>query len=83
MKDEKLAFPSKKTYFEGFDEVTDYEDGMTLRQYYKGQALTGIISNQGLMKAVCDENEDGDGVAERVSTLAGLYADKMLEEEEK
>lgn len=55
------AFPSVRSYF-------DYE-GMTLRDWFIGQALAGLLSNPNL------ESDDYDGYADN---LAETIADSIL-----
>ena len=52
-------------------------DGMTLRDWYKGQALIGLV--------IANENPDQalGWQADSVASAAGEYADAMLKEREK
>ena len=63
------AYP--KTSPSGFPD----DRGMTLRDYFAGQALAGILVNDG-------NREDGDGDL-HAEELAYWYADAMLKEREK
>lgn len=51
---------------------TDYE-GMSLRDWFAGQALAGLLANP--TAAIGTVNEEG---VEYVARAAGLYADAML-----
>ena len=53
---------------------------MTLRDYYAGQALTGILSNDSLFKMIAKEGIDGVDIAKIIANLAGTYADAMIKE---
>ena len=63
------AFPNKG---DGYGPTHNY-DGMTLRQYYAGQALAGLLSDTGLLRA------DGRDV----SSLAVAVADALIADLEK
>lgn len=52
------------------------QDGMTLRDYYAGQALTGFTSNNEFLKA-CDLKTP-TSVEEMVADVSYLFADAML-----
>jgi hypothetical protein len=47
-----------------------YEDGMTLRDYFAGQALLGILSGR---------DPDSEFVHSRLAGVCYKYADAMLE----
>lgn len=52
--------------------------GMTLRQWYAGQALSAIVGN-----CSAKDNRDIDGACERIAALAFKIADAMLAEGER
>lgn len=60
-------------------------DGMTLRQYYAGQALAGLGEPSPEVFARCYEQIearfDGDTIARRVGQLCLAYADALIAEE--
>jgi hypothetical protein len=75
MKDGGSAFPVLDSYVEGESWRLDCRDfGMSLRDYFAGQALTGLCVNR-LWK------DDDD--AEQVVTHSYRIADAMLAEREK
>ena len=51
--------------------IPKYYPGMTIRQYYKAAALTGMLSK-----------EDGDRPFEDAAEVASNYADAMLREDD-
>jgi hypothetical protein len=56
-------------------------EGMTLRQWYAGMALTGIMSNPEEVKDCCNSINDGsaDGIwSDEVARVAFKLADAML-----
>ncbi len=89
MKDGGQAFPSEEV----FDErVVGMHPGMTMRQWYKGQVLQGLITfTNGERLAICFETlakrrsmEDyaGDETPEDYfAQIAGRLADAMLAED--
>ena len=63
--------------------VPDYADkeGMSLRDYYKGQALAGILANKGLVDRVVRSTNGGAKEIENlVACLCAGYADALLAE---
>ena len=75
--DGRQAFPRAA---EGDQIMTD-EPGMTLRQWYAGHALAGILANYKMLMAVdreCDGNP-ADGAA----VLARIHADALIAELDK
>lgn len=49
-----------------------WQDGITLRQWYKGMALMGMLANRDYTGNSCGE----------VAKMTGDYADAMLREDE-
>lgn len=93
-KDGGPAFPEKRRAFVGagqFGEaVTQYEtvSGMTLRDYFAGQALQGFLSGIAGLPSMDDIYEQGsDRVfrehAEMVARTMYGYADAMIAERER
>lgn len=75
------AFPSiiPKIYKTGFPgDAIDYVGGMSLRDWYKGQALIGAVA-----ESYRNGNEFGWATPESVAKKCGEYADAMLKEREK
>lgn len=79
---ETPAFPSKEVYFQErgdgicVDEKERFFPGMTLRDWYKGQALIGILSNHTLV-------DDSQLMSpDKLSKQCGQIADSMLAERE-
>jgi len=68
MKDGESAFPCNSP-----DGIESYK-GMTLRDYFAGQALSGLVADE-----VLGDEIDATGVAKRCY----LVADAMLKEREK
>jgi len=66
-----LAFPRP-----GFATPAGYEDGMTLRDWFAGQALVGLLSSGKWYN-------DGTGFEELIATHAANIADAMLAERSK
>ena len=55
--------------------------GMTLRQWYAGQALAGIMANNGLLNALTMEaNDKRRSVCDVVAFAANAQADAMIAE---
>ncbi len=79
------AFPGKWVTFCGATEPT--ESGMTLRDYFAGQALNGRISNRTIVRGRQDKRkmteEELLAAAENTAKRAYQYADDMLAEREK
>jgi len=64
--EEKFAFPLLETNY--------FQTGMTLRDYFAGQALVGLITPEELEWCPIDEYAEG------TAKLAYLLADAMLKE---
>lgn len=60
----------------------DRDPGMTLRQWYAGQALVGIIAKSPWRELTRGESEDAGHVEARVEG-AFRYADAMIKAEQK
>jgi hypothetical protein len=61
-----------------------YNEGMTLRDYFAGQALAGIVADNATIKLVAQTAYDeGLKVVEVVSMSCYEYADAMLKERDK
>lgn len=58
-------------------------DGLTMRDWFAGQALIGILGNEGLMAAFADKSNDGKIKASHVAEIAYLNADAMLSQRSK
>ena len=75
------AFPSHGT----MGEVA--QEGMSLREWYAGQALSGLLSDSNMIdvsaRAISSENRKDISVYELFSNMAYLYADAMLAERSK
>jgi len=84
MKDEKSggqAFPINPQYLE--DGSTCYFPGMTLRDYFAGQALKGMVSSDlCVTKAGQKGNDNGKNDTEIIAIASYHYAEAMLKERE-
>lgn len=60
---------------EGRDFYERGQEGMTMRQWYKGQALLGMMSR--------DTFDEGQATPEQRAKLAGIEADAMIAEDRK
>ena len=71
------AFPSSSELGEG---ITSSFMGMTLRDYFAGQAIIGIMSDEGILDGF-KENSKRNGTLFTWELSVGAYeiADKMLE----
>jgi len=56
-------------------------EGMTLRDWFAGQALAGFCANAEVMRSVVDV--DADNAPSTVANLALAFADALLAEREK
>ncbi len=54
--------------------------GMSMRQYYAGEAMLGALQNPDLVKAVNEEFDDTDDLIEAVRVFSWKMADAMLKE---
>jgi hypothetical protein len=82
-----LAFPALKTMLmrehqrepHRFTYDAAYEGGMTLRDWFAGQALLGMTASPALMELVTSKADGGDGLPfERMARKAYEQADAML-----
>jgi hypothetical protein len=77
------AFPNDGSWANGYP-----EGGMTIRDYFAGKILTGLIANAtygGEVQRVLDQNKevwnagkDGDDPREYIADLAYAFADAMI-----
>lgn len=85
MKDGGQAFPRNYAYMNpeaGKSELRSV-DGMTMRQYYKGQALLGSLSSDKLMMAVREvATQRGETSSAILAQSCAEYADHMIAEDE-
>ncbi len=58
-------------------ESKDFTGNISLRDYFAGQALAGILASPNF-----EEGRDLDLTAKRVALLSGIYADAMLKARE-
>lgn len=71
-----LSALEKKPAFAVSDGDYNYlQEGMTLREYYIGQALQGAISNQ---FAVIDNEEDAQNMAEGILVCVDALLERMI-----
>jgi len=54
------AFPGQTTVMVDGQERVAHNQGMTLRQWYAGQALSGIMSNEAEVRDCCEAVNSGD-----------------------
>lgn len=83
MKNNEPAFP---VYLKGgcFAFAAGEYPGMTLRDWFAGQALQGLLNRQHLSVPVCPRCKTvADDPGEHYSEIAYLYADAMLAAREK
>lgn len=64
----------------GTYDLIEHSHGMTLRDYFAGQALVGMLSNPKFMTSIDNESVDGNDAARITAALAGIYADAMIKE---
>ena len=69
------AFPSGEILTKVGNTIKKQEDGMTLHDYFVGQALIGILSRMEQHKADAEQH-----TLEKVSRLSFKIADAVLEE---
>ena len=67
-----LAFPHQPAFTANGDFILYGDTGMTMRQYYKAAALTGLLAH----------SELGQEPHATLARLAGEQADAMLREDE-
>lgn len=77
----KTAFPTKTV--QGRSTVDDLpaQQGMSLREYYAGQALAGLLANSFYLKNAIEC--DIGGFVEKASELSFDFAESMLKESNK
>ena len=63
----------------GFEQPAGLQDGMTLRDYFAGQALAGLCANHGFINSASWDAAPNAVIASRAYSLA----DAMLAEREK
>lgn len=57
--------------------------GMSMRQYYKGQALAGMLSNETALKAILDISKVKNRTDENTAAIiCSSYADAMIAEDQ-
>ena len=61
--------------------VATYLNGMTLRDYFAGQALAGLLANPTL--DVTNKSGDGESDSDIIAKACFYFADAMLAEREK
>jgi hypothetical protein len=59
------------------------KDGMTLRDYFAGQALSGLLANHGIEAYITIMSKKGGSAGEAVPQLAYTLADYMLAQRSK
>lgn len=73
-KDMEMAFPWADP------NTGNGECGMTLRDYFAGKALAGMLSNHALMSHIIEPGIDGAGLNKLTAAKSYLLADAMLAE---
>jgi hypothetical protein len=58
-------------------------EGMTLRDWFAGQALAGMMANQAMLNATLRKTQTGESVADWTAKGAYAVADAMLAERER
>ena len=82
MSENKPAFP--RTQWTGSDKNAQHRDvpGMTMRQWYKGMAMMGLLNRQYLDVPVCPKCKTAnDDPGNHYAEIAGAYADAQLAED--
>lgn len=59
-----------------------YPEGISLWDYFAGQTLNGMVSNQYFLTAVMDEYDDDEKLFGKLSKMAYQLADAMLKARE-
>lgn len=59
------------------------QDGMSLRDYFAGQALAGILSSREGALAIMHDRPEGMDPIPAIAIACGAYADALLAEREK
>ena len=76
------AFPVQSEMLRGDAMVKcTVAEGMTLRQWYKGQALAGLLANQSLLVRVDKEMGAKVSTRDAAAKFAGAVADSILAED--
>lgn len=76
------AFPHAIVQFYGGEEDRTPFDGMTLRDWFAGQALTGIIANPDISKAATKNKLNVEDFRRQAAEAAYAEADVMLKARE-
>ena len=75
-KDGGPAFPVTE-YFDRFEKLN--ETGMTLRDWFAGKVISGLLENKDMVKAMIETGRNRDmAVTEVAAASAYDYADAML-----
>ena len=75
----KLVEDIKETIYYSCFMEDQYDDGMTLRDYFAGQALVGILANERLLQVIGEESQKGKRI-KGISNFTGEIADAMIKE---
>lgn len=88
--DNPPAFPSSETFEEFNDGLGRYETkhvltgGMTMRQWYKGEAMKRLLSNPEIVSALANiSNNEGKKSTIGLAKISAIYAESQLEEDQK
>ena len=82
LKDGGPAFPvpmETAHSYPGTRESMEGDPGMTLRQWYAGQALVGLLANPKNCELLARQTPRGESMAPTAAALADEYAVAMLE----
>jgi len=72
-----LAFPRVGTV------ALEWQEGMTLRDYFAAKALNGMMSNEVLYKVIAEEAKEHNTTSDKlVTSMAFIIADEMLKQRE-
>jgi len=63
------------------DERNEQRDGMTLRDWFAGQALAGVLANSDLTKFLC--SLDPSNGHDKIAAHSIAFADAMIDERER
>lgn len=74
----KPAFPTTKP----LDSWGDPNQGMSLREWYAGLAMQGILANPNFLKGVEEFMTCSDDILFGIERMSKLVADKMVEEKQ-
>lgn len=68
----------------GPDGTPGYAEGMTLRDWFAGQALAGTMSNAvSIPKYAADANKQGISMSDQIAEDCYMFADAMIAERDK